>query len=150
MQETESHSYFVIHWINSTDIWTWRQHLNVVVCWRAASCYRKVAGSIPLICMSKCPWARCWTPHGSWCAGRQLAWQPPPSIYECMNYFKSHWDVNVLNVMWLWPSDGSKYQYIPLKCRGVEMKRVEEKSEYIFGKSESSLRIALEEKSESI
>ena len=27
-----------------------------------ASCYRKVAGSIPLVCMSKCPWARYWTP----------------------------------------------------------------------------------------
>ena len=27
-----------------------------------ASCYRKVASSFPLVCMSKCPWARCWTP----------------------------------------------------------------------------------------
>ena len=47
------------------------------------SCYLKVAGLIPLVCMSKCPWAR-WTPNCSWCAGWHLAWQPPPSVYECM------------------------------------------------------------------
>ena len=28
-----------------------------------ASSYRKVAGPIPLICMSKCPWARYWSHH---------------------------------------------------------------------------------------
>ena len=50
-----------------------------------ASCYRKDAGSIPLVCMSKCPWARYWTPNCSWCAGWHLALQPPPSGYECMN-----------------------------------------------------------------
>ena len=38
-----------------------------------ASCYRKGAGSIPLVCMSNCPWARYWTPISSWCAGRHLA-----------------------------------------------------------------------------
>ena len=27
-----------------------------------ASCYQKVAGSAPLVCVSKCPWARYWTP----------------------------------------------------------------------------------------
>ena len=40
-----------------------------------ASCYSKVTGSIVLVCMSKCPWARHWTPNCSWCA---------PSVYECM------------------------------------------------------------------
>ena len=34
--------------------------------------------------MSKCPWARYWSPNGSWCAGRHLEWQPPPSVYQCM------------------------------------------------------------------
>ena len=27
----------------------------------------------------------------SWCAGQQLAWQPPPSVYECINYCESLW-----------------------------------------------------------
>ena len=54
-----------------------------------ASCYQKVTGSTPLVCMLKCPWARYWTPNCSWCAGRYLAWQPPPC--ECMNYCKSLW-----------------------------------------------------------
>ena len=31
------------------------------------SCSSKVVGSIPLICMSKCPWARYWTLNCSWC-----------------------------------------------------------------------------------
>ena len=35
-----------------------------------ASSYLKVAGSIPLIRMSKCPWARYWIPNSPWCAGR--------------------------------------------------------------------------------
>ena len=48
-----------------------------------ASCYQKVAGSIPLVCILKCPWARYWTPNCSWCAGWHLALQPPPSVYEC-------------------------------------------------------------------
>ena len=34
-----------------------------------ASCYQKVAGSGLLVCMLKCPWARC-----SWCAGWQNVW----------------------------------------------------------------------------
>ena len=37
-----------------------------------ASCYQKVAGLISLVCMSKCPWARYWTPNCSWCAGRHF------------------------------------------------------------------------------
>ena len=37
-----------------------------------------------LVCMLNCPWARYWTSNCSWCAGRHLAWQPPPSVYECM------------------------------------------------------------------
>ena len=49
-----------------------------------ASCYRKVAGSIPLVCMWKCP-------NCPWCAGRHLAWQPPPSVCECRNYCESLW-----------------------------------------------------------
>ena len=36
----------------------------------------------PLVCMSMCPWARCWTPNCSWCV-RHLARQPPPPVYEC-------------------------------------------------------------------
>ena len=35
-------------------------------------CYQKVTGSFPLVCMSKCPWARYWTPN-CWRAGQQLA-----------------------------------------------------------------------------
>ena len=45
-----------------------------------ASCNRKVASSIPHVCMSKCPWARYWTPNCSWCAGRHLAYP-----HQCMN-----------------------------------------------------------------
>ena len=37
-----------------------------------ACCYRKVAGSTPLVSMLKCPWARYWTTDCSWCAGRHL------------------------------------------------------------------------------
>ena len=47
-------------------------------------CYLKVVGSVPLVCMSKCSWARYWTPDCSWCAGLHLVCQPPPSVYECM------------------------------------------------------------------
>ena len=39
--------------------------LSVLASWgrcgsgvETASCYRKVAGLIPVVCMSKCPWAR--------------------------------------------------------------------------------------------
>ena len=39
-----------------------------------ASCHQNVAGSIPLVCISKCPWARYSTPNCSWCAGRHPAW----------------------------------------------------------------------------
>ena len=46
-----------------------------------APCYQKVAGLIPLVCMLKCPWARCWTTNCSWCADWQLAWQTPPSVW---------------------------------------------------------------------
>ena len=46
-----------------------------------ASCYQKVAGLISLICMSKCHWARSWSPNCSWCAGRDLAWQ---LAHDCM------------------------------------------------------------------
>ena len=56
------------------------------ICINEGSCGSgvEVAGSIPLVCMSKCPWAKYWTPNCSWCAGRHLAWQPPPSVYEYM------------------------------------------------------------------
>ena len=47
-----------------------------------ASCYQMVASSIPLACMSKCPWERYWTPNYSWYAG--LTWQLPPSVCEYM------------------------------------------------------------------
>ena len=39
-----------------------------------AYCYWTITGSIPLVCMSKCLWARFWTPNYSWCAGWHLAW----------------------------------------------------------------------------
>ena len=36
-----------------------------------ASCYRKVAGSIPLVCMSQCPWAcQAWTKRRTQMQGR--------------------------------------------------------------------------------
>ena len=71
----------------------WRLSENKGGCSEAepASCCRTVAGLIPLVCMSKCPWARYWTPNCFWCAGRQLARQPPPSVCECMNYCKTLW-----------------------------------------------------------
>ena len=34
--------------------------------------------------VSKCPWARHWTPNCSWCAGWCPSWLPPPSVYECV------------------------------------------------------------------
>ena len=39
----------------------------------------------PPVHMSKCPWARHWTPNCSrWC-GWCLAWFPPPPVYEWVN-----------------------------------------------------------------
>ena len=58
---------------------------------KPGSCSQKVAGSIPLVCMSKHPWAWYGTPNCSWCAGLHLAWHPPSSVYVCMNYFKLIW-----------------------------------------------------------
>ena len=46
------------------------------------------SGLIPLVCMSKCSWARYWIPNCSWYAGRHLAWQPPPLVYECIYEFR--------------------------------------------------------------
>ena len=46
-----------------------------------ASCHQKAAGSIPPVCMLKCPWARYWTLNSSWCAGQRFVSQPPPSVY---------------------------------------------------------------------
>ena len=49
---------------------------------------RKVARSNPWHppgCMSKHLWARFWTPKCSWWASWQLARQPQPSVYECVN-----------------------------------------------------------------
>ena len=63
-----------------------------------ASCHLKVASSIPLVCMPKCLWVRYWTPNRSWCAGRHLAWQPPPSMYE-LQYVALY--KCLLNVYWL-------------------------------------------------
>ena len=34
--------------------------------------------------LTKCPWARHWTPNCSRCAGWCLAWFPPPPVYECV------------------------------------------------------------------
>ena len=36
--------------------------------------------------------SRYWIPNCSWCAGRHLAWQRPPSVYDCMyEYWKLLW-----------------------------------------------------------
>ena len=68
-----------------------------------ASCFWKVAGLIPLVCILKCPWASYWTPNCSWCAGQHLAWQPPPSLYACMyvcmNYCKLFWTNHLINTL---------------------------------------------------
>ena len=64
---------------------------------RPASCYRKVAGSTPLVCISKCLWTRYWTPNCSWWARWHLAWPPPPSTYECVNYCKLLWTKKLHN-----------------------------------------------------
>ena len=37
-----------------------------------ASSYQKAAGSIPLVCVPNCRWARYWTPNSSRCAGRHV------------------------------------------------------------------------------
>ena len=87
-------AHWISHWTVIQSYWHQGKHLSMHLggCGsEPASCYRKVVGSIPLVCMLKCPWARCWTPNCSWCAGRHLAWQPSPSVYECMNYCKSLW-----------------------------------------------------------
>ena len=82
---------------------------------KPASCYRKVASLIPLVCMSKCPWIRYRTPNCSWCAGWHLAWQPPPSVCETVTVNMSAGDScphctqlilktsnYVLHYIWLW------------------------------------------------
>ena len=46
------------------------------------SCYWKVAGLISLVCMSKCPWARYWTPNCPWCAVGTLHGS---HLHQCMN-----------------------------------------------------------------
>ena len=82
-----------------------------------ASSYREVAGSIPLVGMLKCPWARYWTQNCLWCSGRHIARQPPPSVYECN---KSLWtkasakcpkcEYNVLICHTEFSSDAYKHQ----------------------------------------
>ena len=44
--------------------------------WEQSSGSRRVAGSIPTLGVSKCPWARRLTPDCSWRAGWCLAWRP--------------------------------------------------------------------------
>ena len=58
-----------------------------------ASCYRKVAVLIPLVCMSKCPWAKYWTPNCSWCAGLHHGshHHHHQRMNVCLNYCKSLW-----------------------------------------------------------
>ena len=51
-----------------------------------ASCYQKVAGLISLVCMSKFPWARYWTPNCSWCAVHRHQ-----CMNVCMNFCKWFW-----------------------------------------------------------
>ena len=67
--KTHTHTLQLIHNLSSNGYKDCRQV-------EPASCYQEVVGSIPLVCMSKCPYARHWTPNCSWCAGRHLAWQP--------------------------------------------------------------------------
>ena len=46
---------------------TQKHHLCSIFLHEPASCYCQLTGSIPLVCMSKCPWARYGTPNCSWC-----------------------------------------------------------------------------------
>ena len=48
--------------------------------WESLVIWRSLV-RFPMVCMSKCPWARYWTPNCSWCAGRHLALQPLSSVY---------------------------------------------------------------------
>ena len=61
--------------------WKWGGYESGV---EPESGYQTEAGSIHLVCMLKCPWARYWTPNCSWCAGRHFAWQPSSSVFECV------------------------------------------------------------------
>lgn len=69
-----------------------------------ASCNRKIADLNPLVDMSKCAWAKYWTPNCSRRAGRQLAWQPPPSVNKwitascrkCKMIVKANWKCEYL------------------------------------------------------
>ena len=45
-------------------------------------------------CQSVLSWARYWIPNCSWRVGRHFAWQPPPSMYECM--YELLWDVRTI------------------------------------------------------
>ena len=55
------------------------------------------------------PWSACWRVPGqdtepqncSWCAGWHLAWRPPPSVYECMNYCKLLWTKAPARCKWI-------------------------------------------------
>ena len=59
----------VKEWILMNHITRW---LRISSRAQRRSCYQKVVGSNPLVCISKCSWARCWTWNCSWCAGRHL------------------------------------------------------------------------------
>lgn len=57
----------------------------------------------PLETLAKCPWATHWTPYCSWLAGSHLAWQPPPSVSECVCVWqRQHWEA--LWEQWRWIS----------------------------------------------
>ena len=69
-----------------------------------ASCYWRVAWSIPLVCMAKCPWARYWTPNCSWCAGQHFnGSHHHPCMYVWITVSRSGQKrlLNDLNVMLL-------------------------------------------------
>ena len=63
------------------------------------SCYQKVAGLIPLICMLKCPWARHQTPNCSWCHHHQYMniWITVSGFEEKHPYT---WNTNVNKSVW--------------------------------------------------
>ena len=51
-----------------------------------ASCYRKFAGTIPMVCLRKCPRARCWTPGSSWHAPCSTAMPSVQYVWSTVMY----------------------------------------------------------------
>ena len=61
---------------------------------------RRVAGSIPTLGVSKCPWARHLTPDCSWRAGWYLAWQPiAVGVWMCV--WMGEWEASIVQALWI-------------------------------------------------